>query len=143
VLKNQSIVPESAGCVLDSLVLNCGDTVIVLDDDQLIHYIWNSKLEDYKTEIDLQFFEKGQETINFINAFAEKNRLFLLCDYELKQRGLNGIDVIVRSNMVHRSIIVSGICYDSIMLRRAIQLGVKILFKQNIKDIPIVLKNHT
>ncbi|MDR2268426.1 MAG: hypothetical protein LBD81_03185 [Holosporaceae bacterium] len=141
-LKNQSIISKTAERVLDSLVLNCGDTIIVLDDDPLIHYVWSSKLENYKTEIDLQFFKKGQETINFISAFAEKSRLFLLCDYELKQRELNGIDVIVRSDMINRSIIVSGICHDGVMLRRATQLGIKILFKQDIKDILIVLKNQ-
>jgi CheY-like chemotaxis protein len=131
---------EAPGGVPAELALKRGDTIIVLDDYSLMRYVWSSKFEDYKTEIDLQFFTKGQETIDFVKAFAEKDRLFLLCDYELKQRDMNGIDVISLSDMKDRSIIVSGIYSDPLMQKKALLLGIEILAKRDIENIKISLE---
>ncbi|GHT96162.1 hypothetical protein FACS1894122_14270 [Alphaproteobacteria bacterium] len=93
----------------DKIALHKGDTVVVLDDDPSIHSIWKNRLEQYLSDITIKYFTQGSETISFINSSKEKNRFFLLTDYELRNQGINGVDVIEKCNMQKRSIVVTSV----------------------------------
>jgi hypothetical protein len=93
----------------DKIVLHKGDTVVVLDDDPSIHSLWQNRLDDCSNDIAVKYFTQGCETIDFINSFKEKEKIFLLSDYELRGQDINGIDVIEKCAMQKRSVVVTSV----------------------------------
>jgi CheY-like chemotaxis protein len=93
----------------DKVVLYKGDTVVVLDDDPSIHEIWKDRFASLGGDIKTVYFTQGQEAVDFIDSLEKKDRVFLLADYELRGQNLNGVDVIERSSMQKRSLLVTSV----------------------------------
>jgi hypothetical protein len=125
---------------LKEIMLNRGDTVVILDDDVSMHGLFKKVFEPYSGDISLKFFENGQETVDFINSFEEKDRLVLLTDYELRKQELNGLSVIEESAVDSaKTILVTGIYNRKEIQEKAELSGVKILPKSLPEDIEIAL----
>jgi PAS domain-containing protein len=80
-----------------------------LDDDVLVHDMWKSRFSEHSNEVSVKYFTQGLEVVDFITSLKEKNKVFLLSDYELENQELNGIDVIEKSNMQEQHILVMGV----------------------------------
>jgi two-component sensor histidine kinase len=92
----------------DKVKLNKGDTVVILDDDILVHEIWTKRLKKYEMDITIKYFSKGIEAIEFINSIEDKSKVFLFVEYELKGQEINGIKVIEKSGMQERHILMTN-----------------------------------
>jgi hypothetical protein len=68
----------------------------------------------------------------------EKQKIYLLTDYELLEQELNGLNVVERSG-IKRSILVTSHYADPIVLDLAGKMGTKILPKQLASEISIVV----
>jgi nitrogen-specific signal transduction histidine kinase len=123
---------------VDRLMLRGGDLVVVLDDDLSVHHVWRKVFKNYEDKLSVKYFEQGQETIDFINSFDNKSNIFLLSDYELRNHGLNGIDVIKKTSMQKQSIIVTNGYNQKNIQNFSEKTGVKILPKPHISDTVIV-----
>ena len=127
---------EAPNWVAKEIKVNKGDTIVILDDDQSIHGAWDSRFKDRLNEVQLKHFLVGNQAIEFVNAFSEKEKVFLLTDFELLKQDLNGIDIIEKAN-VKRAVLVTS-HYAEIEVRKlAIKSGIKILPKQLASDISI------
>ena len=76
--------------------------------DVLVHEIWKKKFNGYEGDIEVKYFTKGLEAIEFINSLEEKNNVLLLTDYEFKGQGINGVVVIEKTNMHDKHILVTS-----------------------------------
>lgn len=134
-------ITTPAAWFADEIKLNKDDTVVVLDDDPSIHSAWATHFEVHAPDINLQHFTLGQEAIDFINATAAKDKIFLLTDYELLQQELHGVDVIEKTG-IQRSILVTSHYANDIVRDLALKAGIKILPKQIASDIPIIITEN-
>lgn len=130
--------------IAEDIRLNKDDTIIVLDDDNSIHGAWDAHFEvtlKKMPDIHLKHFTCGQEALDFINSSspAEKQKIFLLSDYELLKQKLNGLDVIEKSG-IKRSILVTSHYANPAIRERAEKIGTKILPKLLASEMPIVLE---
>jgi hypothetical protein len=72
-----------------------------------------------------------------------KEKVILLTDYEFKDRGLNGIDVIEECNMQERSILVTDVYISKIKDFNKKSKFLKVLHKAYINnDILLVVKDR-
>ena len=125
---------------IEQITLCRGDTVVILDDDVLVHHLWEDRLKKHLHDISLKFFENGQDVVEFINAFKAKDKLTLLLDYELRNQELNGLEIIQKSKLKSsQSIIVSSIYNRKEIQDGAEALDTKILPKAYIEHIEIKL----
>ncbi|MDR0744839.1 MAG: PAS domain-containing sensor histidine kinase [Holosporales bacterium] len=125
---------------IEQINLRKDHIVVILDDDVQIHNAWKDRLEKYIPDISLKFFENGQETVDFINSSNRKGGIFLLSDYELRNQKLNGLDVIEKSDIKRfQSVLVSSMCSRKEIQDKAMELGIRMLPKVFIENIPIVL----
>lgn len=116
--------------------INKGDTVVILDDDRSIHGAWSSRFKDHLNDIQLKHFLVGSKAIEFINSFPDKEKIFLLTDYELLKQNLSGIDI-VQKTKVKRAILVTS-HHSKVEIRNlAIKTGIKLLPKHLASEIPI------
>jgi len=116
--------------------LHHGDTVVVLDDDNSIHHAWDSCFAKFNNRINLKHFTLGQEAVDFINSFIEKDKILLLADFELLKQKLNGLQVIEATGL-KRSILVTSHYTDRIILDAAQKSATKILPKHLAAEVTI------
>lgn len=132
--------------IVENIVLHKGDTIIILDDDHSIHDAWNMRFEKYSNLISLKHLKKGEEVIDFINDSndsTEKNKIFLLADFELIGQKLNGLEVIEQAAISSQQSILVTSHYNRQEVRDlAVSAGVKILPKQLAIDVPIEIKER-
>lgn len=126
--------------VADKVVLRKGDTVVVLDDDSSIFSVWEEAFKEHSKDLALKFFTTSRETINFIDSSYEKEKIFLLSDYELRNGDMSGLMVVLQSGMKQRSLIVTGIHNDKNIHNLVEHSNVKLLPKQFLLGIPILIE---
>lgn len=127
--------------IAEEIALGSNDTVIILDDDTSIHGAWRARFEDIfdeNVQIQRKHFQEGKEALEFILSLPpdEKERVFLLSDYELLKQELNGLHVIAQSG-INRSILVTSHYADPLVQTQAAKIGTKILPKQLASEIAI------
>lgn len=118
--------------------------IMVLDDDKSIHAAWDARFEEILEQapgISMQHFETGHEVLDFINGLSpeEKQRVFLLTDFELLKQELDGLHVVKKAG-VSNTILVTSHYANAIVRERAAKLHTKILPKQLASDVPIRIK---
>lgn len=128
--------------VCTNINLNPDDIVLILDDDQSIHGVWDRYLTQYVNQdiAQIKHFNDGAETLRFINQLSheDKHRVLFLCDYELLAQENTGLDLIRKSHMA-RSILVTSYFDDESIINRVSSMGIKLLPKQLVAQIDINL----
>jgi two-component sensor histidine kinase len=132
-------VSKTPEWIADRLVLHRGNTVVILDDDKLMYDIWKNLLKSYANDLDFRFFSSISDAADFINSFFEKDKIFLLSDYDLKDKN-TGLHFILENNMKKQSVIMTSIHNDKRILDLIQSSGVKILPKQFLSNISITVK---
>lgn len=119
--------------ITDEIKLIKDDIIIILDDDESIHYAWDDRFTpiiEKVSEIQIKHFREGLEAISYINSLSDKEQehVYLLTDYELLKQEVNGIDVIKQVKFRHALLVTSH--YDNPEIRDlAIDNQIKILPK--------------
>ncbi|MDR0678199.1 MAG: PAS domain-containing sensor histidine kinase [Holosporaceae bacterium] len=126
--------------IADKITLYKGNMVVILDDDPVILRTWKTLLKDYSKHLNLFFFEDCDEAFSFIESLEDENNIFLIADLKLKSGNLNRFYMILKNNLRERTLIVSDTQSDKIIHDLVSQSRLKILPKQFISDIPIILK---
>lgn len=121
--------------VTNRLKLSKGDTVVILDDDTLIHESWDLRFNNYP-HLNLEHFTDGKEAISYIKNFSAKDKLLLLSDYELLNQDINGLDVI-KETKLKRAVLVTSHYADGQVQSQALKLDAKVLPKQLAAEIAI------
>lgn len=131
----------------DAIDLENQDIVVILDDEPSVTTAWQSlftiALKD-KPDIQVKYFNMGQEALDFINHLpaTDKDKLFLITDYELINQNLNGLNVVEKSG-AKRSILATSHYSDKDIRNQAIKMGTKILPKRLIPEISINVSETT
>ncbi|MDR1362316.1 MAG: HAMP domain-containing histidine kinase [Holosporaceae bacterium] len=129
---------NAPGWFLDRLALRNGSLLVILDDDVAVHRAWEKIFASLSSDLSFKYFTRGDETIDFINSYEEKERIFLLSDYELRTPGLTGLDVITRTSLEEQSIIVTNGYNRAEVQDFSGKTEVKIMPKQYMQEIIII-----
>lgn len=121
---------SSPSWIAERINLCQGDTVVILDDDDCIHDIWNERFANYTGVIKLKHFTHGYEAVDFIKNHPEKHKIFLLSDFELIDQELNGMQVIEKAAIQNRAILVTSHHENQEVRELATEACIKILPKQ-------------
>lgn len=123
--------------------LKVSNAVVILDDDNSIHQIWENRLVDagFKKDKIIHF----TTTVAISEWYAQnKNQspdcLFLL-DYEILGDGKTGLDVIAELKIAPQAVLVTSRYEEENVLSRCQELGVKLLPKNLAGFVPIAFEN--
>ncbi|MDR1104193.1 MAG: hypothetical protein LBK92_02405 [Endomicrobium sp.] len=72
-----------------------------------MHEVWKEKLKGYEKEVTVKYFTKGLEALEYIKSKEDKEKIFLIADYDLRKQDITRIDVIEKSWMKERHIFYS------------------------------------
>jgi phosphoglycerate-specific signal transduction histidine kinase len=133
-------VAERPSWVTERIVLPKGGTVIIVDDEPSIHNIWKTLLKEHIKDFNLVFFTNCTEALAHIESLEDKNKIFLLSDLKFKNNSLHELNVILQNHMQERSLIVTNIHNNKMVYELIEQSGIRILPKQFMSDISIIVE---
>ncbi len=107
-------------------------TIVILDDDNSIHDIWNQRFLNTLYKNELIHFKTSEQLENYLTSqsflIARSNHLFLT-DFELLGERKSGLDVIEKYNIADLSILVTSRHEDNDILKRCLLINLKIIPK--------------
>ena len=120
--------------IATEIKLTKDDTVIILDDDDSIHGSWDSNFKsvlEKNPTLKIEHFTQGHEVVSYINNLMpeQKQNVFLLTDLELLGQGINGLEVVAKTNM-YRAILVTSYSSLSNVQVDVTKSGIKMLPKE-------------
>ncbi|HTM64598.1 MAG TPA: HAMP domain-containing sensor histidine kinase [Gammaproteobacteria bacterium] len=118
-------------------------TVVVIDDDESIHQLWNNRFKQFQVAsgylIEIFHFYSPDELIAWVvKNQAKANEALYLCDYEFVGAKQNGLDLIRSLNINILSILVTSRYYLDDMIMKCEASNVKLLPKDMAGIIPIL-----
>jgi anti-sigma regulatory factor (Ser/Thr protein kinase) len=122
------------------LVIAEGSTIVIVDDDQLIHEAWKIKLMRKNIPShEAHFFLTPEDFNSWIekNGYGKLGFRHYFFDYDLENENFNGIDLIERHDISLESVLISGMAGESEVQQRTKRLGISCLRKDFLADISI------
>src|SRR3990167_4313681 len=113
--------------------------IVILDDDDSIHRLWETKLSDYAHLITILHCRRQSELACYVQSRNSNdliNTLFLI-DYELVGQAYNGLELIVSFKLNHQSILITSHHEDRYLLNRITQEKIKLIPKSIVQYAPV------
>lgn len=121
------------------LTLEPENILVILDDDDSIHYAWDLKILPFlKTHSNLvcEHFTEGEKVLHYIQSLSDeqKEKVLFLTDYELLKQNCNGLDILEACMPVKALLVTSHYASEQV-INRACALQIKILPKELLSEI--------
>jgi anti-sigma regulatory factor (Ser/Thr protein kinase) len=111
-----------------NITVKKGDIVAIVDDDQSIHQVWESKLAGVK-------MEHFNSTLN-----VKSNADLFLVDYEFLGEEKSGLDFIEENNLASKAILVTSRYEDPEIQERCERQNIKLLSKGLVPYVSVVIE---
>ncbi|WP_115176589.1 sensor histidine kinase [Legionella feeleii] len=118
----------------DTLKIRNGSTIVILDDDNSIHDVWEERLKKF-SNIKISHCYNAAEL--YKSKTGSTTPILYLVDYELVNDVKSGLDIIEELNLGNNAILVTSCFEDSSVRTRCNNLGSKILPKPCVPYIKI------
>jgi len=123
-----------ADWIMEEIIFNSNDIVVILDDDQLIHDAWDLRLnalQNSMPDLIVRHEKQGQAVLDYLDALShdDRDRVYLLCDFELINQNRHGLQIIEASNL-KRAVLVTSYYANPVLQKSVAQMNIKILPKQ-------------
>lgn len=125
-----------------SIQIARNSTVVVLDDDASIHYVWDKRLDSIRQKdqnVKIAHFSTPTDLLQWHQGSPPSEVLYLV-DYELIGQNQTGLDIIESLKIAPQSILVTSRFEDPTILDRCLRLGIKLLPKGLAGIVPIQLE---
>lgn len=125
----------------EELILQSDMTLVIVDDDESIHAIWDSRCQPFLSAITLKHFHHSKALDEYCKT-TDLSKTQFLVDYELLGSPEVGLELIERLNLSHQSILVTSRYEEAKVRTHADKLKVKIIPKNYSPYIPISLASN-
>ncbi|CDZ79385.1 Sensor protein TorS [Legionella massiliensis] len=119
----------------EEIIICSNQTIILLDDDLSIHNFWQKKLRN--TGVKLIQFYSGSEFVEWYGQSEKSDSTLYFMDYELRKESLNGVDLLKSINPQQRGFLITSHAEKNIFQRTAEELGIWLLPKCVLNEIPV------
>lgn len=134
--------------IIQEIVLRPDAILLILDDETLIQKTWELRLSPLlrrnRSPLQVKYFGDGGSVLAFIQTLTveERTRLVLLADYELRYQEQNGLQIIIESQ-ISKAILITGHTSNAQLRKEALDLGIGLLSKQLLADVPVRVEGNT
>lgn len=120
-----------------------GQTVVILDDDSLIHQSWDLKLNSMNLNlIHLYSVDEFEEWFQIHGPGDFGSRIYLM-DYDLKHESKNGIYLITKYHLTLEARLVTGAIEDTNVIRATRENKIRVISKTDLADLKILVLNSS
>ncbi|HLG19733.1 MAG TPA: HAMP domain-containing sensor histidine kinase [Bdellovibrionota bacterium] len=116
-------------------------TVLFLDDEQTVHDAWQLRIRNTFPEQHFQMLhlKTGREFREHVRTALERKPTLFLVDHELLGEQDTGLDLIAEFDISERSILVTNKYEDTQIIRRCLDMNLRLLPKVFLLAVPIQL----
>lgn len=125
---------------LNELSIDKCSYVIIIDDDNSIHEVWEHR---FKKTDRVKLFHFNEFTSNCIDTILHNEKALCLIDYELLGNHENGLDFIEKYKLEKRAMLVTSAHDNKIIKERAKKLKIKIIPKSFVPHVSINIMDKT
>ncbi len=135
-------IAEAPDWFQSAIIISPNTHIIVLDDDESIHNIWQTHLPENveNRSVTLDHFYEPSAFTRYCETSSSEHDLFLV-DYELVNSKETGLDLIEQLNLKTQAILVTSRYEETEIRERIRNLGIKIIPKSFAPYIPISIVN--
>ena len=120
-----------------------GQTVIILDDDPLIHQSWDLKLNSMNLNlVHLYSVDEFEDWFQIHGPGDFGSRIYLM-DYDLKHDSKNGIYLITKYHLTLEARLVTGAVEDSNVINSARDNKIRVISKTDLADLKVLFLNSS
>jgi signal transduction histidine kinase len=116
----------------ESINIDSKTKIIIVDDDETIHNIWEDRFKKYNIEI-IHLYNP-----NDLKHYTKTEKELYLIDYEFKGYNESGLDLIKELNISDKSILVSSHFESEIIIERCRKLNIKLIPKTLSGFVPVI-----
>jgi signal transduction histidine kinase len=135
---------KAASWFVSQIKIQTKQTIVVLDDDQSIHDIWNERIKSIQTSRDIKIihFSKPAELKMFFGKnFTEMDDVLFLMDYEINNTDETGLDLIEILGIRKQSILITSRYEERKIRERCERIGVRLIPKTMSGFVPFTIKS--
>lgn len=129
---------------VEGVQISEGGTIVVIDDDQSIHSVWQSRFDSMKLSehgIQMLHFAAPDEVEQWVRGQERKcAEIVYLCDYEFLGFKVNGLQLIERLGIEKEAILVSSRYEETHVRCEAERLGVGLIPKGIAAYVPLTVR---
>lgn len=129
---------------VSKLKLKSNLKIVILDDDQSIHQIWDGRFDTFlksDRSITVEHFSTVDQLRSFYRlSYFDLDDVLFLVDYELNVDTTSGLDVIEQLGIQSQSILVTSRFEERLIRERCDSLGVKLIPKNMSGFVPIEIE---
>ncbi len=122
---------------VSKLSLTADQKIVVLDDDETIHRIWNSRFDSLGiSSQEIVHLANDKDLSNWLSSNAGSDAMFLM-DYELNGSQKTGLDLIEIYDLKDRAILVTSRFEEDDIRTKCQTLGVRLIPKNMVEHVEI------
>jgi hypothetical protein len=110
--------------------------IVIIDDDQNIHDQWKDKLKAIE-QISLEHLYSPDQAFTYLSKSLFSNDTLFLVDYQIANYERTGIDIITKSNITSKAILVTGRSDEPEIANACIQHSIHLIPKDDIPLLPL------
>lgn len=90
------------------------------------------------SNMQVRYYVSAHDMLKFYDGLSDedKNKVYLLTDYELLDQGVTGLELITQTK-VQQAVLVTRHYADKLVVKSALDIGIKILPKFLATEVPI------
>lgn len=115
--------------------------VVIIDDDSLIHAVWQRRLSELGTiASDVVHVSSAAAFVEWMqaNGHGEFGERLYLFDCDLKDNSMSGLDLIEKFGLAFESVLISGMAENAEVRSRTTRLGLRWLSKDYLGIVPVI-----
>ncbi len=115
-------------------------TVLVVDDDILMHSLWEEIFKNLpidKNGVRIEYFTNIEQTKRFISDVEDLSNVLLLTDYDLRDKSQNGIDLVREFKLESNSIVISANGTSNVLYEQCSKHNLRLISKSVLGQIPV------
>lgn len=109
------------------------EKIIILDDDPGFHEVWIQKLSKSKDKL-IHIYSISEMLVHFPKL---NDSILLLSDFELMDKNMNGIDLILYFNHLRSSILITARSDETFIQEKCLKHSIKLIAKAAINQIKV------
>jgi len=121
--------------------------IVVLDDDQSIHGIWDGRLQSVLgadlTIRNVVHVSTPNSLRDFVRSIDSRSSTLYLCDYELLGFKDTGLDLIEELGIAQHSVLVTSRFEEEYIRARCERMGVKVIPKSMAAHVPLIIEDFS
>lgn len=127
---------------ISEIVIERKKHIIILDDDESIHKAWETRLENFSSDLNITHFYTGDDFIAWYDEYKDQS-ILVFSDYELIGEKKSGLDILEEVGVGKSGILITSYYENVDIIERCVNNNIRLMPKELVAYIPIRAEKYS